>query len=81
MNQEIGGVDVIPVNTERLRGVGSNDIFVVSDFGHIAHYNGMNFKVIQPNPSILYESCSYKDNLMIAVGYDGRSAFITRLWR
>ncbi len=79
--EEIGGVEVIPANTERIRGMGSNDFFVVSDFGHIAHYNGLDFKVIQPNPTILYESCCYKDDLMVAVGTNGRSAFLTRLWR
>ena len=78
--EEIGGVDVIPANTERLRGLASNDIFIVSDFGHIAHYNGIDFNVIQPNSAILYFSCDYKNNLMVAVG-GARKAYITKMWR
>ncbi|RME59930.1 hypothetical protein D6779_03175, partial [Candidatus Parcubacteria bacterium] len=78
--EAIGGVDVIPANTERLRGKASNDIFIVSDFGHIAHYNGIDFNVIQPNSAILYFSCDYKNNLMVAVG-GARKAFITKMWR
>jgi len=79
--KEIGGVDVIPASTERIRGIDCNDIFIVGHFGYITHYNGYNFKVIRPNPVILYESCDYKNNLMIAVGYDGRTAFIVHIRR
>ncbi len=79
--EEIGGVDVIPASTERIRGIDHNDIFVVGHFGYVAHFNGVNFNVINPNPAILYESCDYKANLMVAVGYDGRNAFLLKMWR
>ncbi len=79
--EEIGGVDVIPAQTERIRGMSLNDIFVVGHFGYIAHFNGNDFSVIRPNGAILYMSCDYQNNLMVAVGEDGRKGYLLRMFR
>ncbi|RME59155.1 hypothetical protein D6779_04970, partial [Candidatus Parcubacteria bacterium] len=79
--EEIGGVEVIPAKTERIRGIALNDIFVVGHFGHIAHFNGNGFSVFRPNGAILYLSCDYQNNLMVAVGEDGRKGYLLRMWR
>jgi len=76
--EEIGGTAVIPASTSRIRGIAPNDLFVVSDFGHIAHYNGVDFRVWRPNPEVIYASCAYRDGVMVAVGFDGRQAFVVR---
>ena len=78
---EMGGADVIPANTRSIRGIAENDFFVVSDFGHIGHYNGVSFRVMQPNPDILFYSCDYRNNVMVAVGEDGRNAYVVVLRR
>ncbi len=79
--EEIGGINVIPAQTERIRGTKINDVFVVGHFGYIAHFNGNDFSVIRPNGRILYMSCDYKNNLMVAVGEDGRNAYLLRVLR
>jgi len=79
--EEIGGIAVIPATTRRIRGMALNDLFVVSDFGHIAHYNGVDFRVWRPNPAVIYSSCAYRDGVMVAVGFDGRQAFVVRMQR
>jgi len=79
--KEIGGADVIPTLTKRIRGVAENDIFIVGDFGAIAHFNGMNFKVYPEVTQALYWSCDYKNNLMIAAGMVSQKAVILRMWR
>ena len=79
--EEIGSTAMIPAATERIRGVARNDIFVVGHFGYIAHYNGASFRVWQPDSNILFESCDYQEHLMVAVGYDGRRAYVLRMQR
>jgi len=79
--EEIGGIEVIPANTERIRGTAPNNFFVVSDFGHIAHYNGRDFLVYQPNPEILYESCAVTKDGLVAVGNISRRALVLRMRR
>ncbi len=65
--------------TYRIRGNNLNDIFVCGNYGYLAHYNGVSWKVfpelLQLNGSALY-SLSVKDNLIVAVGSDGDKALI-----
>ncbi|MEW6510291.1 MAG: hypothetical protein AB1428_04965 [Bacteroidota bacterium] len=75
--REIAGMSVLPVFTERIRGVSDNDFFVVGDFGAIAHFNGANFKVYPAVAgSPIFTSLDYKNGLMIAVGYTSSQAVI-----
>jgi hypothetical protein len=79
--KEIGGSNVIPAKTERIRGIDLNDIFIVGHFGYIAHFNGLNFSVKQTKSSMIYYSCDYVNNVMVAVGTDGRKAYIAMMKR
>ena len=78
---EIAGADVIPTFTERVRGQYTNDLFVVGDFGVIAHYNGATFHIFSDFADILWYSCAYKHNHMIAVGELSGRAVVLRMWR
>ncbi len=65
--------------TYRIRGNNLNDIFVCGNYGFLAHYNGVSWKVstelLQLNGSALY-SLSVKDNIIVTVGFDGDKALI-----
>jgi hypothetical protein len=79
---EIAGSAVIPVRTERLRGMANNDLFVVGNYGAIAHFNGVNFRLYPEAASALvYTSLDFKRNQMIAVGYTSSRAIALRMWR
>ena len=66
------------IYTNRIRGNDENDIVVVGDFGIVAHYNGVTWKVYNelklPNGN--YESVAIKGNLVIAVGWYNSRAYI-----
>jgi hypothetical protein len=79
--KEIAGADVISTLTERVRGKADNDFFVVGDFGVVAHFNGVNFKLYPEVAAALYYSCDYKENLMVAVGISNGKGIILRMWR
>ena len=56
-----------------IRGNSSNDLFVVGDFGFVAHFNGMSWRVYS-NAALTagsYSSLDIKGNKMMAVGYIG----------
>ena len=57
---------------ERIRGTGSNDIFIVGDFGLVSHFNGATWKHYAGNelPKLLgnYYSVVLEKNIMVAVG-------------
>ncbi len=65
--------------TNRIRGNNLNDIFVCGNYGFLAHFNGMNWKVynefLQMNTSV-FRSIALKNNIVVAVGFDGESALI-----
>jgi len=74
---EIAGMSVLPVFTNKIRGIAPNDVFVAGDFGRMAHYNGSSFKVFPFNGgSGILASLSYKKGLVIAVGYTGSRAIV-----
>ncbi len=62
--------------TRRIRGNHSNDVFVVSDFGMTAHFNGVSWRVFPGNFDDLFYSCDMKENLMVAVGSRGSQALV-----
>ena len=65
------------VFTERVRGVGENDVFVVGDFGLIAHFNGASWKEYpEASTALVYTSLDYRNNLMVTVGYTQSQAVI-----
>lgn len=64
----------------RVRGNNQNDVFVVGDFGVFAHYNGKSWKVYDSLslPQGNYEGLAVKDNLVVAVGWNGDRAVVVR---
>ena len=69
--------EVTAVYKERVRGNSKNDLFVVGDFGLLAHYNGLNWRQYPEAASALvYASLDFKDNLMVTVGYTQTKAVI-----
>ncbi len=78
--KEIAGTTVIHAFTNHLRGQGNNDLFVVSDFGDIAHYDGMHFHLYPQVTNALGTpelfSCAMKNNTVIAVGLTSSRAVI-----
>ena len=65
--------------TNRIRGNGLNDIFVVGDFGLLAHFNGLGWNIYQEFlqlPVTAFNSITVKENIMAIVGYNGEKALI-----
>jgi hypothetical protein len=63
--------------TNCIRGTAENNIFVAGDYGLVAHFNGVTWKVYSELAvADSYESVAVKDNLVIAVGYSGTQAVI-----
>jgi hypothetical protein len=76
-NQDWSEITEIPlIFTNRIRGVGENDVFVVGDFGLVAHFNGASWHVYADAPRALYHSLNYKRDLVIAVGERNAQAVI-----
>ncbi|MDI6767743.1 MAG: hypothetical protein QME52_13055, partial [Bacteroidota bacterium] len=69
------------IYTSRIRGQAINDIFVAGHFGLVAHWNGINWRVYPQEPSAVYRSSNYKNNLMVAVGYNINSRAIILMMR
>lgn len=66
------------VSTNRIRGNAINDIWVVGDFGFVAHFNGLSWRTY-PEAALNqgnYESVDVLDNIMIAVGWEGSRAVV-----
>jgi len=78
--KEIAGTTVMNAFTNHIRGQGNNDIVVVSDFGDIAHFNGIDFQLFPNVTSALGSpelfSCDMKNNTIIAVGFTSSYAVI-----
>ncbi len=60
-----------------VRGNNLNDIFVAGDFGLIAHFNGISWKVFNDVPIADYYSISLKGNLAIFTGQENGQGIIT----
>jgi hypothetical protein len=53
---------------EAVRGTGPNNIFVVGDYGLVAHWNGSSWKTFEQNPQYVFLGLAVTDNLVVAVG-------------
>lgn len=56
-----------------MRGNGSDDIFVVGDYGFCAHFNGVSWAVYPELylPNSIYHGLAIRGNMMVAVGEMG----------
>lgn len=65
--------------TNRVRGNGLNEIFVVGDFGLLAHFSGTHWNVYDEFlqlPVAAFNSLTVKENIIAAVGFTGEKALI-----
>ena len=77
--KEIAGANVIPTLTEKVRGTTDNDFFVAGDFGVVAHFNGVSFKLYpEASAARVYKSLDFKGNQMVAVGYTSSRGIVVR---
>jgi hypothetical protein len=77
--KEIAGANVISTLTEKVRGRADNDIFVVGDFGVVAHFNGVSFRLYpEAAAALVYTSLDYKGNQMVAIGYTSSRGIVVR---
>ncbi len=63
--------DIPSIYTEAIRGTGSNDIFVVGDFGLVLHFNGSAWTNLTPQvsvPNSVLYAVAVKGNTIVAVG-------------
>lgn len=70
-----------PYFLNRIRGNDINDLFVVGDFGMVAHFNGINWKVFPEVNFALYHSLDYKDDIMVAVGQQNGRGYLLKMVR
>jgi len=66
--------------SEKIRGTGSNDIFIVGHQGEIVHYNGNSWRNYISQTGLgygFYLSVAFKDDLVVAVGQNYNQAVIT----
>jgi hypothetical protein len=71
-------IDLPLIFTERVRGNAPNDVFVVGDFGYLAHWNGANWRYYTDRsfPSFYgsWLSVAVKGDLVVAAGLIGDRA-------
>ncbi len=80
-NKQWTQVTALPnIFQNRVRGNNANDVFVAGDFGVFAHYNGKSWKVYDflNLPQGNYEGLAVRDNLVVAVGWNGDRAVVVR---
>ncbi len=71
--------DEIPYFMNRIRGTDINNIYVVGAFGLIAHFNGINWKILPTKLYGSYVAIDIKENLVVTVGYENRPALLTMI--
>lgn len=64
----------------RIRANHRNDLFLAGDFGLLTHYNGKSWRVYDSLglPQGNYEGLAVKDDLVVAVGWNGDRAVVLR---
>ncbi len=67
--KEIEGLPLL--YSTSIKGNASNNIFVVGGFGYIAHYNGVDWKVVNDTESFNIMEVEVKNNIVVAVGTNG----------
>jgi len=80
-NNQWSQIEGVPnIFKNRIRGNHQYDIFIAGDFGLLTHYNGRSWYIYEeltlPNGN--YESLAIKDNLVVAVGWQGDKAVVCR---
>jgi hypothetical protein len=73
-------IEIPLIYTDRVRGISLNDVFVVGDFGLVAHYNGLSWRIIPEANVALNHSLDFKNNLMISVGQRNQKAVILKMY-
>ncbi|MBU2507700.1 MAG: glucosyl transferase, partial [Bacteroidetes bacterium] len=63
--------------TNDVRGNGLNDLFIIGDFGLIAHFNGLDWRVYADVFNAGYKSLSVNDDMIAAVGQRSGNAIVT----
>ncbi len=70
--------EIPAIYTNCIRGIASNDLVVVGDFGIVGHFNGVTWKVYDelklPNGN--YESVAIKGNIAIAAGWQNARGYV-----
>jgi hypothetical protein len=66
------------IYSNRIRGDAANDLIIGGDFGIVAHYDGMSWKIFDELKLLSgnYESVANKGNVVIAVGWDARRSHL-----
>ena len=76
---------LLPYFTNDIYGLNQNDIFIVGDFGFIAHFNGINWHNYTEISQQLFNGgfgdVDFQRNFVVAVGRIGLSALILRGYR
>lgn len=67
----------IPIYPSCIRGTGLNNIFVVGSFGIVAHYNGIDWKIIPDVYNAAYNTVAVKGNVVAVVGSQNGKAILT----
>ena len=81
-NEKWGKSNRPDVNTiYNIRGWDFNDVFGLSSTYSILHFNGYTWEYIIPTSSIVYYREDVKNNLIVAVGWQGEKAAVTIIKR
>ena len=75
-----GTLDITKYGTTKVRGNGTNDVFVVGAYGEFLHWNGASWKSFIAQTGLAngcYGSVAVSGNLVVAVGQNGTQAVIT----
>jgi hypothetical protein len=76
---------LLPYFTNDIYGLNQNDIFIVGDFGFIAHFNGINWhnytEISQQLFSGGFGDVDFQGNFVVAVGSIGLNALMLRGYR
>jgi hypothetical protein len=73
-------LDITHYGTSKIRGIGTNDVFVVGAFGEILHFNGFTWKSYLSELGTFsgsYGSLDIKENLVAITGFESAKAKIT----
>ncbi len=65
------------IYSESIRGSDYNNIWVAGDFGLLAHFNGLRWKVFNEPTADIYYACAVKGNIIVAAGTKGGKAIIS----
>ncbi|HSL89112.1 MAG TPA: hypothetical protein VK870_07415, partial [Ignavibacteriaceae bacterium] len=63
-------INLLPISTNKVRGNGTNDIFIAGDFGFVTHFNGLSWTTYENlyESNTAYYSLNSNGNLILLVG-------------